>query len=413
MPETVLTKEKKGFTVMVQYPEFLKLFTGQLISRLGDSIDSLAMMWMAYKLTDSPFIMATVMFFNALPSLLFGVLAGVFVDRWDRKKILIFGDISRGIVVAAIAYIYFTGNMVAWYLYISSFVISTIEIFASPARTAVLPTLIKKEHLMTANSMFNLASSLSEIVGVGLASMIVGFWGIATAILIDALSFWFCALMTLFTRIKKLPPKESKLNLKQYHLELKEGFQFIRTQKIVFICILLGAFTNFTLSPIGIIFPIFSDKILNAGSAGFAIMSACFSAGVFFSSIIVGQFGDRVKKKSPFILLGIAGIGLGFILLSFTRNTLTAGFFSLLAGSALPVASISFSALVQQFTPQEKLGRVSAFSRTLTSAGIPLGIMLTGLLAEEISANVFFCVIGILVILISGITSLSKDYRKV
>lgn len=413
MTETVITKKKTGFAVMTKYPEFLKLFFGQLISRMGDSIDSLAIMWLAYQLTGSAIIMATVMFFNSLPSLLFGVFAGVFVDRWDRKKILILGDITRGIVVALVAYIYFTDNMVTWYLYISSFLISTIEIFSSPARVAILPTLVRKEHLMTANSMFNLASSLCEIIGVSLAAMIIGFWGIAAAILIDALSFWFCALMTFFTKIPKLPLKESKLDLKQYRLELREGFKFIRTEKIVYICILLAGFTNFALSPIGVLFPIFSDKILNAGSTGVAIMSACFSTGVLISSFIVGQFGDRMKKKSSFILLGIIGIGLGFILLSLAHIPFTAGLFIFIAGSALPVASISFNTLIQQYTPQEKLGRVSAFSRTLTLGGVPLGIMLTGFLAEKITANVFFLIVGILVILISGITSISTDFRKV
>lgn len=413
MTQPALTKEKKGFAVMTKYPEFLKLFLGQLISRMGDSIDSLAIMWMAYKLTDSPIIMATVMFFNALPSLLFGVLAGVFVDRWDRKKILIFGDIARGLVVALIAYLYFTGNMLFWYLYVGAFIISTIEVFSSPARTAVIPLLINNEHLMTANSMFNLASSICEIVGVGLASMIIGFWGIAAAIFIDALSFWFCALMTLLTKIPKLPAKESKLDFKEYRLELKEGFQFMRTEKIVLICILLAAFTNFILSPIGVVFPVFSDKILSAGATGFAAMSACFSVGILLSSIFVGQFGDRIKRKSTFILLGISGMGLGLFLLGFARVLLIAGIICLFTGFALPVANISFSTLVQQYTPKEKIGRVSAFARTLTLGGMPLGIMITGVLIEKIPANIFFYYVGIGVILVCIITSLSKDFRKV
>lgn len=412
MAEISMQKEKKGFAVMAAYPEFFKLFLGQTVSRLGDAIDGLALMWMAYKLTDSPLIMATVMFFNALPSLLFGVFAGVFIDRWDRKKVLILGDLSRGLIVGLIAYLYFRGLMVSWYLFVATFIISTVEVFSSPARTAILPVMVNKEHLMTANSMFNMVSSICEIIGIGIASAIVGVWGIAVAIFMDAISFLFCALMTWLTKIPKLPIDKKELNFQQYRLELREGFQFIRSVRIVFICIVLAAFTNFILAPIGVIFPVFSDKILKAGTTGFALMAASLSSGVLVSSMIMGQFGDRMKKKTRFIQIGIFGIGLGFALLGFAHTTIIAGILCFFVGLSLPVASISFSVLMQQNTPVEKLGRVSAFGRTLTMGGIPLGIMIAGLLSEMIPTNMFFHIVGVIIMAIIGITSLSSEFRN-
>lgn len=412
MAQVSMQKEKKGFAVMTAYPEFFKLFLGQTVSRLGDSIDGIAFMWMAYKLTDSPLIMATVMFFNALPSLLFGVFAGVFIDRWDRKKVLILGDISRGLIVGLTAYLYFKGFMTPWYLFVTTFIISTVEVFSSPARTAILPVMVNKEHLMTANSMFNMVSSICEIVGVGIASAIVGVWGIAVAMFIDAISFFFCAFMTWLTNIPKLPIDKKELNFQQYRLELREGFQFIRSVKIVFICIILAAFTNLVIAPIGVIFPIFSDKILKAGASGFALMAACLSSGVLVSSFIIGQYGDRMKRKSRFVQSGIFGIGLGLALLGFAKTLIVAGILCFFVGFSSSVASISFGVLIQQNTPVEKLGRVSAFSRTLVMGGIPLGIMLAGLFSEMIPTNLFFHIVGVGAMGVIGLISLSPEFRK-
>lgn len=413
MSEVALRKEKQGFSAMLGYPEFLKLFLGQTISRLGDSIDSLALVWMVYKLTNSPIQMATLMFVNALPSLLFGFFAGVFVDRWDRKRLLVWSDLFRGLVVAVLAYLYLAKILVPWHLFVGTFLISTSEVFSGPARTAVMPALVEKQHLMTANSLFSTVTSICEILGIGLASAILGTLGIAVAIFIDALSFWFCALMTVWTRIPKLPTNKTKLDFKQYRIELKEGFQYIRGTKIVFICTLLAAFTNFSLAPVGVIFPIFSDTVLHAGPGGFALMSASLSIGTLVGAVIVGQFGDRLPKKSRMIQLGIGGMGLGFFSLSFATSPWVAGFFCGLVGFALPIASISFGTIMQQVTPADKLGRVSAFGRTLAMAGIPLGIMIAGALAETIRVDHFYQIIGGLVIMIIGVTSLSKDFRKV
>lgn len=412
MAEAALRKEKQGFPAMLQYPEFLKLFLGQTVSRLGDSIDSLAMVWMVYTLTNSPIQMATLMFVNALPSLLFGFFAGVFVDRWDRKRLLIWSDLFRGLMVAVIAYLYLVKALMPWHLFVSTFLISTSEVFSGPARTAVMPALVQPQHLMTANSLFSTVTSICEIMGLGLASFILGTVGISAAIVIDALSFWFCALMTLWTCIPKLSVSREKLDFRQYRLELKEGFQYIREVKVVFICMLLAAFTNFSLAPLGVIFPLFSDRLLHAGPGGLALMSAALSVGTLLGAVIVGQFGDRLPKKSQMIQFGIGGIGLGFFLLSFASSPWTAGFFCGLVGFALPAASISFGTIMQQLTPREKLGRVSAFSRTLAMAGIPLGIMIAGVLAETIQVNHFFQIVGALVILTIAVTSLSPEFRK-
>lgn len=413
MSEIAVQKEKQGFSAMLAYPEFLKLFLGQTVSRLGDSIDSLALVWMVYKLTDSPLNMAVLMFFNALPSLLFGFFAGVFVDRWDRKRLLIWSDLFRGGMVALIAYLYMVKVLVPWHLFACTFLISTSEVFSGPARSAVVPELVEKRHLMTANSLFSTVSSICEIVGMGIASAILGTLGIAAAIFIDALSFWFCAMMTIFTRIPKLPTKKEKLNLKQYRIELKEGFDFIRGTRIVFICIILIAFTNFSLAPVGVIFPIFSDKLLHAGPSGFALMAATLSVGTLIGALLVGQFGDRIKRKSRMIQIGIGGIGISFFLLGFTSSVWLAALFCWIAGFSLPMASISFDTIVQQHTPSEKMGRVSGFGRTLAMGGTPLGIMIAGALAETISTDHIFQIVGFLVLITITIISLSKDFRKV
>lgn len=395
-------KEQNGIKVMFQYKELIKIWIGQLVSRMGDSIDAIAYMWMIYKLTGSSLLMSTIMIFNVLPSLLFGFFAGVIVDRWQRKRIMIAGDIIRGVVVSTTAALFLLNMLKPWYLFIFSFINSLAEVFVSPSRSGTIPLMVKEKHLMQANAIFSLSSSIAEIFGYAFASVIVATWGIFYGMVIDALTFFFSSFCVMAAKIPELKIEKRTLNLSGFINDLKDGLFTIKNARIVIILSILSIIANFSVAPFNVLQPIYSDKILHAGSKGFAITSVAFSVGILISSLFISQFGSKVKKYY-LISIGIICFGISYAMLAIARNLTIAAVLFLIMGFSFPVISIPINTIIQMVIPKEKLGRVLSAFATSSLAAMPLGLLTGGILVKYINVNIVFMILGML-LLTAGIT---------
>ena len=397
--------KKKGLKTLLKYPDFIKLWSGNTISRLGDSIDSIAMMWMIYELTGSTIFMGTMLVCNFLPNILFGMFMGVFVDRWQKKPIMVFGDIGRGLSVAGLAILYFLGYIKPWHIYLSTFINSTIETLVSPARMAVIPILITdKDDFLPANSLFRASSSFGEIIGLGVAATIIGMWGIFTAIMIDCISFFICAIIILITKIPKnrvsevvKSVKESKVN--KYINDLKIGIKTAFGHPLIRLSIFLAMALNFFTSPFNVLAPIYSDKILAAGAKGFSLMGMGFACGMFIGSLLIGQFGEKFNFRT-LIITGIFIMTVCFNAYFFAQELYTALSISFILGIGITILSSTISTLVMTYCSQDILGRVGSVMNSLMLAAIPMGTMITGFFGEWYLPNYIFLGIGFLLIIL-------------
>ncbi|MGE5631848.1 MAG: MFS transporter [Caulobacteraceae bacterium] len=334
---------------------------------------------------------------NALPSLLFGMAAGVFVDRLDKRKIMIAADLLRGISTALIAFLFITGSLKVYYLYIFTFFNSFCEIFAYPARASAMQVLVNKEHYLSANSLKEASTSAAQIVGTGFAAYVLGFWSIGAAVLIDAVTFFISAFTAAAAKIENTTSAgNSALNIKAFLEELKEGFMIVKGNTVLFISVILAFVANLALAPFNILVPVYSDKILLAGAKGYSFIEMSFTIGIILGSVALGQIGHKFKK-SILILAGFAALGTGVALLGFVYGLYIAVTVCTITGAFIPLINTCTNTLIQETTPKDMMGRVSSTLGTLCMLGLPLGYAASGFIAEGLNVQATFMVLGALI----------------
>lgn len=404
-------KQNNGFTALLQYPDFIKVWFGRTISRFGDALDGIAFMWLMYKLTGSTMLMGTVMAVSAIPSM-FGMAAGVFVDRMDKKKVIVWTDLLRGISTGAIALLYILGYLQVWELYAFAFFNSVCEVFSSPARSSAMQVLVRKEHYLVSNSLSQGTGAAAEIAGMGIAAAIIGFWGIGIAILIDAVTFIIAAFTALIAKMETVVEDNGTLNFTKFIKELMEGINIIRSNALLSTNIVLGCMINILLAPFNVLMPAYSDKILNAGEEGYGLMGAAFMIGIILGSLVAGQIGHRFKKYIV-VIGGLMAFGFGVALLGVVTNLTLALVICTATGAFLPITSASGMAVVQTVTPKEKMGRVSATRNTIALLGMPLGYAITGFIGEGLNISLTYILLGLIMIVICIPPLFNKEFREI
>lgn len=402
--------KKNGFGVLKGYPDFLKVWLGRTISRFGDAIDGIAFMWLMYKLTGSTLLMGSVMAVSAIPSL-FGMAAGVFVDRMNKKKVMVLMDLLRGVSTSGIAVLFITDNLQVWQLFAFAFFNSICEVFSSPARSSAMQILIKKEHYLVANSLGQASAAIAEILGMGIAAAIIGLWGVGIAILIDASTFLLSAVTAAVANIEVVISSSEKLNFHKFFKELFEGLTVIKSNSMIFINMILGAAINILLAPFNVLMPIYSDKVLNSGEKGYSIMGIGIMVGTVLGSLLVGRIADKFKK-STVIITGFLMVASNIAALGLVNNLFLAVVFSIVMGASIPLISATGMSVIQTHTPKEKMGRVISTMQTIGLIGMPLGFAASGIIGESLNVQYTFIGIGVIMIIICILPIFNKEFRS-
>ncbi|WP_058302436.1 MFS transporter [Gorillibacterium timonense] len=395
---------KQTLRMLLRNRGYVTLMLAAVISRFGDSLDSIAYSWMVYELTGSKALMGILFGINALPNLLFGPFAGVLVDRWPNKPILVITDLIRGASVCTTALLFFTGNLAAWHLFVLTIVQSTMETLCTPAENTLIPDLVPKKLLLSANSYLSTVSRLAVLGGLGAAGVLIALLGISGAILVDGFTFLFSALILLIG-LKKLPKKtnaDDKLTPSGYLLMIRESFGLIRRNRLLLATVITAAFVNFCLVPYNVLIPAFSKDLLHSGPAGLSYLGGAITIGMIGGGIWVGARGSRMAQ-STLIAIGLGLIGAMYALISLSpllphpAGLISAVAFCLIIGLALPLAASPLMTILQEKTPREMMGRVMALMSMLACSAMPLGGWFTAALSGLMPMTTLFLVMGILV----------------
>lgn len=418
MENTINTK-KVGIRELFKHKSFITMLIANLISRFGDSVDSIAYGWMVYTLTGSKLLLGTIFAINAIPGIIFSPFVGVLVDHFPKKKLIIIGDVGRGVVVSLTALLFLTNNLEVWHLFVFTFMNSTFEAFVSNSKFSLIPSFLPDELILSGSSFSKSLTSFGELLGVGLAGLIIATLGIPAAIFIDGLTFFISSVLVSFLKINEDESEKEQLNIKTYFRNLKEGFIYVKNDSLIFITILLAAFANFCLAPISILLPAFVKETLKGGANGLSLIAVGLSVGMIVGGIITSQFGSRITKGKLFVI-GMSGIAICYTLLSLpgkvtipliTPLLFTAILFFLM-GLFMPVAVSPLSAHILTKTPRNILGRVGSLMGMLTLSAMPLGGALTGLVSQKISMNKLFLSMGIIMFVVTLLPLFNKDFRN-
>lgn len=410
--------KKMGLKDLLGCKNYAILLIGNLISRFGDSLDSIAYSWMVYMLTGSKLIFGTLLAVNAIPNIILGPFAGVMADRLNKKKLIVLSYIGRGIVVSVTALLYMLNILRPWHLFAFTIINSTLETLMSPAIVSLMPAILEKELFLTANSFSASASKFAELIGTAMAGVIISIAGLSGAIFIDAATFFIAGILILL--IKVIIPKSENVNIsfKSYWKDLKEGFSFIKNNKLIRLVIAVFALINFCLSPMNVLMPIFTKDILKGGPDTLSLLGAALAIGVILGGLIVGQFGSRYKISS-LIVFSLFFFGASYSLLVIPGNVINAGIYStstavisfFILGLLIPVMTSPIQTYIMTYTDRNILGRVFSFITMINYSAIPLGSALTGTISEVMSISVIFLCMGFIISITALLLLFKKDFR--
>ncbi len=417
--ENVKKEQKTGIKDLLKFKSYFLVLIANTISRFGDSVDMIAYAWMVYELTGSKILLGTIFAVNAIPGIILSPFAGVFVDHFSKKKVIILGDIGRGLIVSATAALFLTNQLKPWHLFVLTFLTSTIETFVSTAKTSLVPLILPEKLHLSASSFSTSAASFAQLVGIGSAGFLIATVGISGAIFIDALTFFISCLLISFLKLEEKRDGSLELNVKSYFSSLKEGFIFIKKEILLIISILLFAVTNFCLSPISVLLPAYVKDVLSSGAEALGILNLGFPIGMIIGGIIFAQIGSKLKK-SYCVVFGLVSFGVAYIVLSLVGlidnlivPPIVVGFIAFfIFGLMMPVITAPLRAHLYARTPKDLLGRVVGLMSMVILSAMPLGGVVSGFLSEIMSIPYLFLLMGCLLIFIPFLALLNKEFRK-
>jgi len=373
--------------------DFLKLWIGQLISNFGDQFFFMAIIGIIlFDRGMGAEYAALMMVAMSVPALIFGPIAGSYVDRWNRKKTMIVADILRATIVFSLI---FYGEI--WYMFLSLFILSSLSRFFFPARNAIIPQIVDEELLLSANSMSQMTNMLSMIIGPAIGAAIVGILGGDTAILLDVVSFFMSALFIYVMRYSGAV--EGKVETaKRLWKETTDGLKFCWQNRIIRHMLLMTAIIMAFLGGLNPIFMIYIRDVLGMNLMGFGIIDSAQGLGSLIASIALTVIGSAFSKKS-IVFSGIMMVSIPVMLITFVHHTFIVIETLSLVGIGVVFFDTPITTLMQEAAPDRIRGRVFGAFGAILQVAILVSMGIEGVLADMLGATTVIFYAGLLSVL--------------
>ncbi|MFZ5642846.1 MAG: MFS transporter [Bacillota bacterium] len=390
---------------------FFLLWTGQLISQLGDRFYSIALAWWVLEKTNSPAIMGLFLAASVLPELIFGLAAGGFIDRWNRKSILIVSDVFRGLTVLALAFLSALGYLEIWHIFMAGVIISLSSAFFDPTVMAVIPKLVSQEDLPRANSLSQMISGLATVAGPVLGATLVALLGYKAVFIINGLSYLASALLEAFITLHFT---QSDAGEHQLLLKIKEGFKFIFDNKTVRIILLVIGVVHIFYGSLAVAMPFLASTITGSGIKNLGYLETAMGVGMILGAMVVGrQKLNHMRGGHLFMIILAAGLCFALLGAVNSLGIVVRGPYIgilLFIGMAASVASVYWRSLLQIHVPNEMAGRVFSVSTMIADVSLPVSFVVFGFVLKGYSMTVTVTICGLSLMIIGA--ALLLKYRR-
>ena len=381
--------------------DFWRFWAGQTISNFGSSFTLFALPLLVFKLTGSPVNLGLVTAFEFLPYLLFGLILGAWVDRVDRRRMMIATDVARAVVIASIVVLAGLDMLAVWWIYAVGFVSTTLQICFDAGEFAAIPSLVGTDDLIKANGRIQASYSAALFFGPLMAGSLLTVAPIQTVLLFDALSFLVSALTLALVRGSFNITSGGEKTLTSLRQDVVEGLRYVLSHPILRNISIMMALINFLAATTQTQLVLFAKERFGASDAQVGFLYSAGALGIVVLSLAAGPVRERVSFSKA-ALGGLMVYGLLITGLAFTgRFWLALPVWALACGFGI-FFNINTSSLRQAIVPNQLLGRIMSIAAVLAWSAIPLGSLLGGL-AIEWTQNValVYGTIGLLVFLVA------------
>jgi MFS family permease len=361
--------------------DFGLFWSSLLVSAIGSQLTSVAMAWQIYEMTNSPLLLGITGLFRAVPVFLFALTGGWLADRVDRRRLLIATQALAMLLSLVLAVLTDTGHIQVWHIYAVTFLSTAVMTFDQPARSAMIPSLVPREHLSTAFALNITLRQTAFLAGPFIGGLIIAWAGLSWSYYIDALSFLGVIVCLFYMRVRpsETPPKrESALN------SMHEGFSFVWNNSAILTLLVMDTCVSF-FGAYRAMMPVFARDILGVGPTGLGVLLGAPALGALIgSSVVMGWSG---LSRKPRLIIPITLLyTLGLVLFGLSHWFALSFSIALILGALDSAGETLRMTIIQLLTPDQLRGRVQGLVYVFVIGGPFMGHAQVGLMASAFGA---------------------------
>lgn len=410
-----LNSNLKAILRSFSHRNYRLFFSGQLVSMSGTWIQIVAMSWLVYRLTNSAFMLGLVTFLSQVPSFFFAPFAGVYVDRWNKHKTLIFTQAISMLQAFALAVLTLTGSIKIWHIMLLSIILGLTNAFDMPVRQSFIIEIIEdRKDLANAIALNSSLVNITRLIGPAVAGIIVAEFGEGICFMVNGVTFIAVIIALLFMRIKR-----TKLTNVHRHVftELKEGFKYSFGFPPIRDMLILLAVLSFAIMQYTVLMPVFAKDILRGGSDMLGFLMASTGVGALIGALYLAS-RKSVLGLGKIMTISAFLFGITIIIFAFSKNFILSMAILLFAGVGFIAIIATSNTMLQTITDDDKRGRVMSFFTMAFMGVAPFGSLAAGAVADRIGGPLTIMISGIItiicgVIMIFRLPKLRKIVRPI
>ncbi len=369
----------------LRHRNFKLFFGGQIVSLVGTWMQRIAMGWLVYRLTNSPLMLGAVGFSGQIPILLLAPVAGVFADRWDRRRVLIVTQTLAMVQALVLSMLVLTGAVAIWQIFFLSMFLGVINAWDTPVRQAFMIEMVEeKEDLSNAIALNSSMVNSARLLGPSLAGILIAALGEGMCFFLNGISYLAVIAALLAMNITgKAPPRHGA----RVWSGLTEGFHYAFGFAPIWSLLLLLAIVSLMGMPYTVLMPIFAKKILHGGPNTLGFLMGASGAGALAGAVYLAA-RKSVLGLGKIIPIAASLFGLGLIGFSFSRFQWLSMLMMIVTGFGMIVEMAASNTVLQTIVEDDKRGRIMSFYTMAIMGMAPFGSLMSGFLASRIGAPV-------------------------
>ncbi len=383
----------ESYRQIFQHRSFRLFWLGFTFSELGDAMTRVALTWFVYEQTRSAEALGWLAFWYTGPVIVGGLVAGSLLDRFDRRRVMVADNVIRGLAVGLIPLLHALGHLAVWHVYLVAALYGFLMMISLAGGPALIPSLVDRDQLSTANALETLSFTLSGVVGPVIAGGLILWIGAPNVVIVDAVSYFAFALALSRTRVAVEPPPPVEAQAQN----LGHAVRLLLTNKILLTTTLMFMACNIGGGGfLSVWLPILADQTLSGGPELYGFLLGALALGEVVSAFLAGSRTFSLPLGALICLAQIlSGAALALVLFNHTVWPVALGL-ALFGAFSAPL-TIWAQTLRMQIIPERLRGRTFALLRTIMQSGNPIGGVVAGALLPVIGLPLMIALSAVLV----------------
>ena len=386
---------------LLQTRDFSLLFWGQLTSQIGDSLNRVALLWFVYQMTGSAMKMVVIGLLQTIPPLVLSPFIGVYLDRANKKFVMVWVDLARTALVLLIPLLYSLGELTLNRLYASIFLLAIVSTLFGPALSSAVPQIVRRDQLTAANALLQTTANIGLLIGPLISGIGIALVGFQHVLYADAATFLISALCLLPIRLRPVIIPPHTVASGRWRQELMAGVHFICIgQPTILKLMLAAALYSLAASAFAFMLPVFAERNLSASALELGILWSALGAGMLAASACLASLSQgNMARRFKMVFRSMVVGGVAMCGLSLISAPLIAGAFILVIGGSTALFMPIMWGVLQEVTPEHLLGRVFATFSIGSMASAMVGMAGFGWAADTMGPHVSLLGIGLVLLI--------------